>query len=86
MGIWGYIIGGIVALITIAAGIEAWLKQGKSDRPLIDRMDFGPYGRPEDTDKPLGMEETDMRSVEEADRLNRILSGNTSMIERWRKH
>ncbi len=87
---WKLIILGVVSLIVIAAGIEAWLKRGKSAGPLLERMDFGPYGKPQDenTDAktPLGMEATDMRSVEEADRLNRILGSNTSMINRWRKH
>ncbi len=85
METWKYIVGGIVALITVAAGIEAWFKRGKSPGPLADRMDFKGFGEPQETDKPLGMEATDTRSVEEADRLNRILGANTSMIERWRK-
>lgn len=83
---WKLIILGGVTLVVLAAGIEAWLKRGKSYGTLAERMDFGPYGKPQDSDTSLGLEATDMRSIEETDRLNRILGSNTSMINRWRKH
>ena len=63
------IIGGVIGAIFIAALVELWLKRGKSPRPLAERMKDG---MPETsaTKKPLGMEATDLKIVEDAQKLN----------------
>ncbi len=65
----GAIITGIAGLIAAAILAEIWLKRGKTPRPLAKRMRDG---MPEtaDTEKPLGMEATDLDLVEDAQKLN----------------
>ena len=64
---------GSATLVVAAILIEAWLKRGKAARPLAQRMKAG---MPEtaDTKKPLGMEATDLESVERAQKLNEIVA------------
>jgi hypothetical protein len=67
----------IVAWAAIAIGlailVELWLKRGKAPRPLATRMRSG-MKETADTNKPLGMEATDLESVERAQRLSEISS------------
>ncbi len=62
---------GLALVLGTAILIEFWLKRGKAARPLAQRMRAG---MPEtaETEKPLGMEATDLKSVERAQRLNEI--------------
>ncbi len=57
--------------ITLAILVELWLKRGKAPRPLAERMRSG-MKETADTQKPLGMEATDLESVERAQRLSEI--------------
>ncbi|NOR64342.1 MAG: hypothetical protein GQ535_17875 [Rhodobacteraceae bacterium] len=65
------VFGGIAVVIGLALLVELWLKRGKAPRPLAERMRSGMKDRP-DTEKPLGMEATDLESVEKAQKLNEI--------------
>ena len=62
------IIAGIVGIIFVAVLIELWLKRGKPTRPLAVRMRQG-MSETAETKKPLGMEATDLESVERTQRL-----------------
>ena len=64
------IIGALVAM-GIATLIEIWFKRNKAPRPLAKRMRSG-MKETADTDKPLGMEATDLESVERAQKLSEI--------------
>ncbi len=65
------IFGGLAVVIGLAVMVELWLKRGKAPRPLAERMRSGMKDTPE-TEKPLGMEATDLESVERAQKLNEI--------------
>ena len=65
------VFGGIAGVICLALLVELWLKRGKTPRPLAERMRSGMKDTP-DTKKPLGMEATDLESVERAQKLNEI--------------
>jgi len=65
------VFGGIAVVICLALLVELWLKRGKAPRPLAERMRSGMKDTP-DTKKPLGMEATDLESVERMQRLNEI--------------
>jgi hypothetical protein len=62
---------GVAIAIGVAVLIELWLKRGKAPRPLAQRMRSG-MKETADTHKPLGMEATDLESVESAQKLNEI--------------
>jgi len=64
------ILGALIA-IGIATMIEIWLKRGKAPRPLAKRMRSG-MKETIDTKVPLGMEATDIESVERAQKLSEI--------------
>ena len=57
--------------IALAILVELWLKRGKAPRPLAERMRSG-MKETADTKKPLGMEATDLESVERAQKLSEI--------------
>ena len=57
--------------ICVAVLVELWFKRGKAPRPLATRMRHG-MKETADTPKPLGMEATDLASVERAQKLNEI--------------
>jgi len=57
--------------IALAVLGELWLKRGKAPRPLAKRMRSG-MKETADTKKPLGMEATDLESVERAQKLSEI--------------
>ena len=59
--------------ICLAVLVELWLKRGKAPRPLAERMRSGMKETAE-TKKPLGMEATDLESVERAQKLSEISS------------
>lgn len=65
------IFAGIAITIGVAVLAEIWLKRGKAVRPLAERMKDG---MPESAEakKPLGMEATDLESVERSQKLNEI--------------
>ncbi len=65
------IVGGVAIAIALAVLVELWLKRGKAPRPLAERMRSG-MKETADTPKPLGMEATDLESVERAQRLSEI--------------
>ncbi len=65
------IVAGVVITIFLAVLIEFWLKRGKTSKPLAARMRSGMKETAE-TKKPLGMEATDLESVERAQRLSEI--------------
>ena len=60
---------GVLIAIGLATLVELWLKQGKAPRPLAIRMRSG-MKESADTKKPLGMEATDLESVERAQKLS----------------
>ena len=62
------IVGALIA-IGLATLVEYWFKRGKAPRPLAKRMRSG-MKETADTKKPLGMEATDLESVERAQRLS----------------
>ncbi len=62
---------GIAVAIILAILLEAWLKRGKTPRPLVDRMRDG-MKETADSKKPLGMEATDLESVQRTQKLNEI--------------
>ncbi len=62
---------GVAIAICLAVLVELWLKRGKAPRPLAERMRSG-MKETIDTKKPLGMEATDLESVERAQRLSEI--------------
>ncbi len=64
---------GVAIAICLAILIELWLKRGKAPRPLAQRMRSG-MKETADTKKPLGMEATDLESVERAQRLSEATS------------
>ncbi len=59
--------------IALAVLVELWIKRGKAPRPLAERMRSG-MKETADTKKPLGMEATDLESVERAQKLSEISS------------
>ena len=63
------IVAGVALAIFLAVLVELWLKRGKAPRPLAQRMRSG-MKETADTQKPLGMEATDLESVERAQKLN----------------
>ncbi len=63
------IVAGVALAIFLAVLVELWLKRGKAPRPLAQRMRSG-MKETADTKKPLGMEATDLESVERAQKLN----------------
>ena len=65
------ILAGLAIAIGLAVLVELWLKRGKAPRPLAQRMRSG-MKETADTKKPLGMEATDLESVERAQKLNEI--------------
>jgi len=65
------IVAGVAIAICLAVLFELWFKRGKSPRPLAERMRSG-MKETADTKKPLGMEATDLESVERAQRLSEI--------------
>ncbi len=65
------IVGGVAVAIILAIFAEMWLKRGQTPRPLAERMRDGMKDTAE-TEKPLGMEATDLESVERAQRLSEI--------------
>jgi len=65
------IVAGVAIAICLAVLFELWFKRGKVPRPLAERMRSG-MKETADTKKPLGMEATDLESVERAQRLSEI--------------
>ncbi len=63
------IVAGLAIAICLAVLLELRLKRGKAPRPLAERMRSG-MKETADTQKPLGMEATDLESVERAQRLS----------------
>ncbi|MGV6810673.1 MAG: hypothetical protein ACWA47_00370 [Brevirhabdus sp.] len=68
---WVYIIGGIAALIFIAAIAEAALRK-PGRRPLVD-MRPTDFDEQEEAREELGLEATDMELVERTARANNML-------------
>lgn len=64
-------VAGAAIAICLATLIELWFKRGKAPRPLAQRMRRGMKETAE-TKKPLGMEATDLESVERAQKLSEI--------------
>ena len=60
---------GALIAIGLATLVELWFKRGKAPRPLAERMRSG-MKETADTKKPLGMEATDLESVERAQKLS----------------
>ncbi|MBL1436593.1 MAG: hypothetical protein COB08_010395 [Rhodobacteraceae bacterium] len=73
------IFGGVATAIAMAILLELWLKRGKAPRPLAERMRSG-MKETADTKKPLGMEATDLESVERAQRLSEISALKTKNV------
>jgi len=71
MSIWVYVTAGIVALIAIAAGLEAALRK-PGRRPLVD-MRPTDFDEQEEGRNELGLEATDMEVVERATKINNML-------------
>ena len=67
------IVAWVAIAIALAVLVELWLKRGKARRPLAERMRSG-MKETADTKKPLGMEATDLESVERAQRLSEAAS------------
>jgi len=65
------IVAGVAIAICLVVLAELWLKRGKARRPLAERMRRGMKETAE-TKKPLGMEATDLESVERAQKLSEI--------------
>lgn len=65
------IVVGVAVVIFLAVLVEIWLKRGKTPRPLAERMRSG-IKKTAGTQKPLGMEATDLESVERAQKLSEI--------------
>ncbi len=65
----------LAVVLPLAAAIllEAWLKRGKKPRPLAERMQDGTTAD-QSSNIPLGMEATDIESVEHAQRLSEAAS------------
>lgn len=64
-------VAGALIAICLAVLVEMLIKRGKTPRPLAKRMRSG-MKETADTKKPLGMEATDLESVERAQRLSEI--------------
>jgi len=65
------IVAGVAIAICLAVLAELWLKRGKAPRPMAERMRSG-MKETADSKKPLGMEATDLESVERAQKLSEI--------------
>ena len=59
-----------ILVITCAVAIEAYLKRGRKRRTFAET--FKGKDTEEDASVPLGLEATDMKIVEEAERANRL--------------
>ncbi|MCF6272777.1 MAG: hypothetical protein L3J37_06215 [Rhodobacteraceae bacterium] len=66
-------IAGVAAAIFVAILAEWWLKRGKAVRPLAKRMHDG-MPKTAETKKPLGMEATDLESVERSQKMSETVT------------